>query len=227
MNELIYGFYAFAYYANDYVLKIISNPFHRSVFEILAPFVILQCILVINRVITAKQLVLLSILYCCMPVIMKKILFGSITPFNIGWLDRSDFFIIGLSLSLGSILQLIYLTGRVFFEGSWKFTNNKWIGGGLLSWSFLLILPSSTTMFAFVYMSPNLLFKPENAFQWYGELLAGQTILLLLAVTIPALCGVVPLTRNYKIPHFALNLLLVALLIYNLKWSLNYAFSQI
>lgn len=227
MSEFIYGFYAFAYYINDRILSAVSNPFNGILLELLIPIVTLLCVLVMNRIITAKQLVFLSILFSLIPVIMKKIVVGSVTDHSDVWLEGTDFLVIGLFFTIGVLLLIAFLFLWFFFETNWEIDNKKWLGTGFLALSGLFIVPSSSVMFAFLSMKPNHDYEPEVAFQWYGQLLATQTVLLLILVTIPAFCGIMPKNEKYTLPHLAINLIFAGLLLYSLTWVVDYTLYQI
>ncbi|MCG8493723.1 MAG: hypothetical protein MI743_19040 [Sneathiellales bacterium] len=226
MSELLNGFYAFSYYINAYVLQFITAPFEHVYFELAAPYVALLSILSINRIISGKTLVFLTILFGLAPVGAKALFLGSLTQSDVTWLNSQDFMLIGSFLSAGSLLLLLFLAFEIFSRKTILHGEGKWLGYSVLAIAFFFVLGSSSTMWAFLFLSPNVQYKPEIAFQWYGQFIAILISPILVILIIPAALGVLPRNGKVKRLNTLVSFALASLLIYCLSWSAEYTYKQ-
>ena len=166
-----------------------------------------------KRVISPKQLILISVLYCLSPIVIRKLVVGSITgPFYL-WLPELGSLLAYLSITLGALLLAVYLLFWCLPGESWQPFRVNWIDITFLWGAFLLFFSSSTTVYANSYLYPYITgdYEREFAFQWIGELAATQTLLLIFTITVPALFGVLPDQGGYRIINFGLQIALLVL----------------
>ncbi|GEM_PF-3666609 len=222
MTDLAGGFYAYFYYMYAGVIKAFEEPFFGNIFEVLLAVCAWLSVLVIGRVITSRQLILLSFMLAFSPMVIKKLLFGNLTGWIEIMLDATWFILMGRLIYAGAVLLIVYLIVWVFLHAVWKTRVKQWIGHGILLLAFLCIIPASLVIFTYHYLSPRLAYAPDVAFQWYGELLAAQSLLFLVWLTIPALIGAISWCRGYRYLNILVALAILASLIFVMTWSADF-----
>lgn len=227
MSELLNGFYAFTYKIHALTFQYLSDPFDHAYLELLTPFIVIFSILSISRIITAQQLVLLSLLFAVSPPIAKFLLFGSITKFDITWIDTSGFLFLYASFTIGNLILLIYLGSWLFLREKLVTGKEKWFGHGALALAFLLILVSGSTLWAFLYLVADAFYRPEIKFQWYGQFLAILMSPMLIVLTVPAVFAALPQYGKFRILSILTGVFLICLLLYSLFWSASLYILQV
>lgn len=225
---MIYGFYAFAFYSYDNVLAILTEPHRPYLWAAFTPQVLVCCILIKNRLISAFQLVLLVFATSLSPLISNLIKLGSgtLAQFIHPTLYPFELLAIGIGLVFASALLIIYLSANFFFIRKWEIKVQRSIGIFLSAAVFLLAIPGSSALFGLLNMKPNHVYKPEIAYQWYGELAAHIYILFLFTVTIPAIFGVASDYLPPRLSKIIFTILMLGLSINCFIWSTDYVLNQ-
>lgn len=227
MSELLNGFYAFTYKIHALTFQYLSDPLDHAYLELLTPFIVLFSILSINRIITAQQLVFLSLLFAVSPPIAKFLLFGSITKFDVTWIDTSGFLFLFASFTIGNLILLIYLGSLLFLREKLTRGKEKRFGYGVLVLAFLLIFVSGSTLWAFFYLAADAFYSAEIKFQWYGQFLAILTSPMLIVLTIPAMFAALLQYGKFRSLSVLTNIFLIGLLLHSLFWSVSQYILQV
>jgi hypothetical protein len=229
MDEMIYGFYAFAFYSYDNTLAVLTGPHRAYLWVIFTPQALACCILIANRLISAFQLVLLVLATSLSPLLLHLIMLGSGTLAQFSFVAPRPFELLatGTGLVFASLLLTLYVGSNFFFIRKWEIKTQRSVGLFLSIAVLLLSVPGSSVLFGLLSMRPGHTYTADTAYQWCGELTANIYILFLFTITIPAIFGVASDYLPSRLSKIIFTLLMLGLSIHSLIWSVDYLMNQL